>query len=68
MTTQYKFEIVLLTSDDEIAGEFCESTFRDFVSRSIVEGITCDEIEGIGSFVVTRTSKTTDDENPQGHA
>ena len=57
MTTQYKFEIILSTSDDEMAGEFCEYAFRKFISQEICYGIDNDYIEGIGAFTIQQTSK-----------
>ena len=57
MTTQYKFEIILSTSDDELAGEFDEKYFREFISNSIIDGIDNSWIEGVGSFVIAQTSQ-----------
>lgn len=57
MTTQYKFEIILSTSDDPLAGEFDEYAFRKFISDRICVGIDDDYIEGIGAFSITQTSK-----------
>ena len=58
--TLHKFTLIIESPEDETSGDLESASFREFISRAIIEGMESGEIEGVGCFSIIHESTVTE--------